>query len=111
MDRKVAVFIRDLPSDWGYARLAEACRAAFGEAAPDADAIRAWWLTEGRPTWAPGRLRHDAEVAAAIRDLAGRRTAADILREIRARFPAARVPSRTAFYRYHARICTDHARP
>lgn len=51
MAPEVAAFILVQPRTWGYARLAEACRAVFGDDAPDADAIP---VCPAVPSW-PGR--------------------------------------------------------
>lgn len=100
MAPEVASFIRAQPPEWGYARLAEACRAAFGDAAPDRDAIRAWWLANGRATDPRKRLARDPEVAEAVRDLAGRLTVPAIMKALAGRFLAARVPPRSTLYRH-----------
>jgi hypothetical protein len=99
MTPEVAAFIRAQPRSWGYARLAQACRAAFGDDAPDAEIIRSWWLEHGRIPDPHSRLPRDPELAEAVRDLAGRVTVADIMRALATRFPAERLPSRSALYR------------
>jgi hypothetical protein len=108
MAPEIAAFIRAQPRAWGYARLAEACRAAFGGCAPDAEAIRAWWLEHGKPPASPSRLSRDPEIAEAIHDLAGRVTVAEIMRALAERFPAEPTPSRSALYRYVATILRPH---
>lgn len=100
MTPEVAAFIRAQPRSWGYARLAQACRAAFGDDAPDAETIRSWWLEHGRVANPHSRLSRDREIADAVRDIAGRVTVADIMRALGDRFPAERRPSRSALYRY-----------
>ncbi len=111
MDADIAAFIRAQPADTGYSGLEAACRAAFGARAPDAEAIRAWWLARGRGAATPrrGRLARDPEVAAAVRDLAGRVGAMDIARILAARFPPHRVPPRSTLYRHVARLARPPA--
>ena len=99
---EVAAFIRAQPADWGYSRLADACRARFGDAAPDAAAIRAWWVRHGRIADGRDKLAANPEVPAFIADHAGRLPPSVILRELRQRFPSSQVPSRTAVYRHVA---------
>jgi hypothetical protein len=103
---EVAAFIRAQPPAWGYARLAEACRAAFGDAAPDAEAIRVWWLAHGHAPDPRERIPRDPEVAAAIRDLAGRLQVPAIIRALRDRFPADRLPPRSTLYRHVSALRT-----
>jgi hypothetical protein len=104
MDADIAAFIRRQPADWGYARLADACREAFGDRAPDAEAIRAWWLAHGGAVSRRDRIARDAEVAAFVRDLAGRVAVDGILDALAERFPAGRVPPRSTLYRYVSRL-------
>jgi len=100
---------RTRPVCWAYSQLAEACRAEFGDRAPDADAIRAWWLANGTPADPRERIACDPEVATAIRDLAGRVRVPDIRRALAERFPAERVPGRSTLYRYVSALLTRDA--
>ncbi len=104
MAPEVAAFIRTQPRAWGYARLAEACRAAFGDGAPDAEAIRTWWLDHERFAGTRSRLSRDLEVAAAVRDLAGRLPVPEIMRALAERFSAKRIPPRSTLYRFVATV-------
>lgn len=109
MAPEVAAFIRTQPREWGYARLAEACRATFGDGAPDAEAIRTWWLEHGRLGAPHSRLSRDPAMAEAVRDLAGRVTVAEIMRALVECFPAERIPPRTTLYRYVASLLRAQA--
>lgn len=100
MAPEIVAFILKQPADWGYGRLAGACRATFGAGAPDAAAIRAWWIASGRAVLPRDRISRDPEVADFVRDLAGRLPGDDILAALRERFPAKRLPSRSALYRF-----------
>jgi hypothetical protein len=97
---EVAAFIEAQPRAMGYSQLAEACRARFGDTAPNADAIRAWWLSRGPRPDPRARIPNDPEIAAAINDMAGRMTPAEILLALRCRFRAGRVPRRSTLYRH-----------
>lgn len=102
MAPEIAAFLRAQPRELPYSDLAAACAARFGhDAAPDAEAIRLWWLAEpGRPSRT--KIARDATVYAFIRDLVGRRSPAEIMECLRERFPAHRIPSRSALYRFVA---------
>jgi hypothetical protein len=111
MPQDVAAFIEGLPPSWSYSQLADACRARFGaDAAPDADAIRAWWVSRAGASGARSHIARDAEVAGMIRDLAGRLPPAAILAELRQRFPAHRIPRRSTFYRHVALLLREARR-
>lgn len=105
----IADFIGRQPQTWSYSQLAEACRKAFGREAPDAEAIRTWWLARGKRPDPRARILNDPEVAAFIRDYAGRLPAPLILGKLRATFPAARVPARSSLYRHISALLTADA--
>ena len=110
MAPEVAAFLRKQPPALGYARLAEACRAAFGAAAPDDEAIRQWWLAHCGPADPRARLSHDLEVAEAVRDLAGRLTIPDIMKKLAETFPPERIPPRSTLYRHVNRLLRPRSR-
>ncbi|UPY36207.1 hypothetical protein [Sediminicoccus sp. KRV36] len=102
-------FICRQPQTWSYSQLAEACRKTFGREAPDAEAIRTWWLARGKRPDPRARILNDPEVAAFIRDYAGRLSPPLILGKLRATFPAARVPARSSLYRHISAVLSDDA--
>lgn len=102
-------FIRRQPQGWGYSRLAEACQKHFGPAAPDAEAIRSWWLAQGDMPDPRARILNDLEVAALIRDHAGRLPPRLILAKLRAAFPTERVPGRSSLYRHISSLLSKDA--
>lgn len=102
-------FIGRQPQTWSYSELAAACRKTFGPEAPDAEIIRAWWLARGKRPDPRARILNDPEVAAFIRDYAGRLPPRLILAKLRARFPAARVPARSSLYRHISALLTGDA--
>ena len=105
----IITFICRQPQNCSYSELAAACRKTFGPEAPDAEAIRAWWLARGERPDPRARILNDPEVAAFIRDYAGRLPPRLILAKLSARFPASRVPARSSLYRHISALLSDDA--
>jgi hypothetical protein len=101
IEAEMIAFLDAQPRTLTYSALAAALAERFGQGiAWNADAIRAYFLSAKRTGRA--RVARDGEVRAFIKDRIGRLDGGEILAELRAAFPAARVPSRTALYRFIA---------
>ena len=98
---EMIAFLDAQPRTLTYSALAAALAERFGQGiAWDAEAIRAYFLRARRISRA--RIGRDAEVRAFIMDRLGRLDGGEVLAELRRTFPASRVPSRTALYRFLA---------
>lgn len=101
IEAEMIAFLDAQPRTLTYSALAAALADRFGQGlAWDAARIRAYFLEARRMGRA--RVARDVEVRAFILDRLGRLDGGEILAELRRTFPAARVPSRTALYRFLA---------
>jgi len=104
---EIAAFLEGQPPSLTYSALAAALAARFGGAAWGEAKIRAFFLKSraaGR-----GRVAQDAAVRAFVLDRIGRQNGDAILAGLRAAFPAERVPSRSALYRFMNQETARHA--
>jgi hypothetical protein len=102
-DAEVAAWVKAQPRQLTFSELAAACRAQFGpERAWDAETLRRYWHSTPRPRH-PSPIERDAELLAFLRDREGRLTGDELLSECAGHFPAGRVPSRSALYRWTSR--------
>ncbi len=102
-DADVAAWVEAQPRQFTYSELAAACLSQFGpERAWDAAKLRRYWHARPRE----GRvspIERDTELLAFLRDREGRLTGPDLLAQCAEHFPAERVPSRSALYRWISR--------
>jgi hypothetical protein len=109
IEAEMIAFLDAQPRTMTYSALAAELTARFGaDVAWDAAAIRAYCIKARRIGRA--KVARDPALRDFIMDRLGRMDGGEILAELRRTFPAGRVPSRTALYRFIVTARAETAR-